>query len=87
LANSKPGPTAMKRALPIFVLCAGAVLFAAGCNKTEDPPGVERGQERSQASAFRPRNHVDARFAGAAVARSRCAQRRRVALANAGTGQ
>jgi hypothetical protein len=28
----------MKRAIAIFAICAGAVLFAAGCSKTADPP-------------------------------------------------
>jgi len=28
----------MKRAIPILAICAGTVLFAAGCSKTENPP-------------------------------------------------
>ena len=28
----------MKRPIPALAICAGIVLFAAGCSKTDDPP-------------------------------------------------
>ena len=38
----------MKRALPIFVLCAGAVSLAGGCSKTEDPPGSKEAKKEAK---------------------------------------
>jgi hypothetical protein len=35
----------MKRAIPMFVLCAGAVLLASGCARTEDPPGSKEAKK------------------------------------------
>ena len=35
----------MKRAIPILVFCAGAVLLASGCSKTEDPTGSKAAKQ------------------------------------------
>jgi hypothetical protein len=37
----------MKRAIPIFVLCASAVLLASGCSRTEDPPGPKEAKKET----------------------------------------
>ena len=38
----------MKRALPIFVLCAGAVLLGSGISKTEDPLGSKEAKKEAK---------------------------------------
>lgn len=39
----------MKRAIPLLSVCAGTVLFAAGCSKTNNPPAPEVTQQAPSA--------------------------------------
>ena len=39
----------MKRVIPVLSICAGSVLFAAGCSKTNNPPTQEVTQQAPSA--------------------------------------
>ena len=39
----------MKRPIPILAICAGIVLFAAGCGKTDDSPSPKVAQQAPSA--------------------------------------